>query len=108
MKCPYHYEFKEGSDEVNVNLHQDMQDLHKTTQSSIIDMYKDELNNSPKKKKIADDAPSSLIEMYESAVNEEQELYGINEVELQEQQESAHLKKSTKKIMTLQISTQGK
>lgn len=90
-EMPYHYEFKEGSDVVNVSLHKDMQDLHKTSQSSLIDMYKNELNI-PTKKKVADDAPSSLVEMYESAVNEEQELYGINEVELQEQQETAHLK----------------
>lgn len=91
-EMPYHYEFKEGSDVVNVSLHKDMQDLHKTSQSSLIDMYKNELNIPTKKKKVTDDAPSSLVEMYESAVNEEQELYGINEVELQEQQETAHLK----------------
>ena len=98
-EMPYHYEFKEGSDEVNVNLHKEMSDLHKTSQSSLIDMYKNELNNPTKKKKgkkDTDNAPSSLIEMYQSAVNEEQELYGINEVELQEQQETAHLKQTQK------------
>jgi biopolymer transport protein ExbB/TolQ len=95
-EMPYHYEFKEGSDEVNINLHKDMQDLHKTSQSSLIDMYKNKLNATTKKKKIADDAPSSLPETYETAVDEEQELYGINEVELQEQQETAHLKQAHK------------
>ncbi|WP_022942926.1 MotA/TolQ/ExbB proton channel family protein [Psychromonas hadalis] len=93
-EMPYHYEFKEGSDEVNVSLHKEMKDLQTTSQSSIIDMYKNELNISFKKKKIAEDAPSSLQDRYESAVNEKQELYGINEVELQEQQETAHLKKT--------------
>lgn len=95
-EMPYHYEFKEGSDEVNVSLHKEMKGLHKTSQSSLIDMYKDELNTPTKKKKIADDAPAPLVEMYKSAVNEEQELYGINEVELQEQQETAHLKQLDK------------
>jgi len=95
-EMPYHYEFKEGSDEVNVNLHNEMQDLRKTSQSSLIDMYKNELNIPGKKKKIADNAPSSLLDMYKDGVNEEQELYGINEVELQEQQETAHLKQTEK------------
>lgn len=62
-EMPYHYEFKEGTDEVSVNLHDEMQELHKTSQES-------------------------LIEMYASAVNEEKE-YGIDEIELQRQQESA-------------------
>ncbi len=95
-EMPYHYEFKEGSDEVNVNLHNEMQDLNKTSQSSLIDMYKNELNIPSKKKKIADNAPSSLLDTYKDSVNEEQELYGINEVELQEQQETAHLKQTEK------------
>lgn len=90
-EMPYHYEFKEGSDEVNVSLHSEMQDLHKTSQSSIIEMYKNELNIATKKQKVVDDAPSSLLETYKSAVNEKQELYGIDEVELQQQQETAHL-----------------
>lgn len=95
-EMPYHYEFKEGSDEVNVSIHKEMQDIHKTSQSSLMDMYKNELNGSPKKKKTVQGAPSSLIEMYKSAVDEEKELYGINEVELQEQQETAHLKQAKK------------
>ncbi|PKF63130.1 MotA/TolQ/ExbB proton channel family protein [Psychromonas sp. psych-6C06] len=92
-EMPYHYEFKEGSDEVNVSLHEEMQDLQKTSQSSLIDMYKEELSASPRKRKKGVNGPSSLFEMYKSAVNEDQELYGVNEVELQEQQETAHLKK---------------
>ena len=90
-EMPYHYEFKEGSDEVSVSLHEEMQDLHKTSQSSLLEMYKEELSGTSKKKKIADDAPISLMQMYDSAVDEAQELYGINEVDLQEQQENAHL-----------------
>ncbi|GLS89688.1 hypothetical protein GCM10007916_07550 [Psychromonas marina] len=96
-EMPYHYEFKEGSDEVNVSLHKDMKDLHKTSQSSLIDMYKDQLqqpNRKKKKKKKNDDAPSSLFETHQNAVDEEQELYGVDEVKLQEQQETAHLKKT--------------
>ncbi|WP_413700442.1 MotA/TolQ/ExbB proton channel family protein [Psychromonas sp. KJ10-10] len=50
-EMPYHYEFKEGSDEVNVSLHKDMKDLQKTSQSSLMDMYKDELNIPIKKEK---------------------------------------------------------
>ncbi|MGB5447022.1 MAG: MotA/TolQ/ExbB proton channel family protein [Psychromonas sp.] len=65
-EMPYHYEFKEGSDEVAVNLHDDMKELKKTSQES-------------------------LAEMYSSAVNENNEYFGIDEVELQKQQESAHL-----------------
>ena len=93
-EMPYHYEFKEGSDEVNVSLHTEMQDLHKTSQSSIIDMYKNELNSVTNNKKVVDGSPSPLIERYEEAANETQELYGVDEVELQEQQETAHLKTS--------------
>jgi biopolymer transport protein ExbB/TolQ len=95
-EMPYHYEFKEGSDEVNVSIHKEMQDLHKTSQSSLIDMYKNELNTPTKKRKIANDAPPSLLDMYKNTVNEDQELYGINEVELQEKQETAHLKQVDK------------
>ena len=93
---PYHYEFKEGSDEVNVSLHKDMTDLNKTSQSSIMDMYKDELKTPTRKRKVADDAPPSLLDRYQHSANEEQELYGIDEVSLQEQQETAHLKKLEK------------
>ena len=63
---PYHYEFKEGSDEVKVSLHKDTQKRKKTSQES-------------------------LVEMYASAVNEDNEYFGVDEVELQKQQESAHL-----------------
>jgi biopolymer transport protein ExbB len=98
-EMPYHYEFKEGSDEVNVSIHKDMQDLQKTSQSSLIDMYKDELNIPTKKRKIADDAPPSLLDRYKDSANEEQELYGISEVDLQEQQETAHLK-TVRKVIT--------
>lgn len=94
-EMPYHYEFKEGSDEVNVSLHKDMKGLHTTSQSSLLDMYKDELKQPvKKKKKIEPEAPSSLFDRHQDAVNEEQELYGIDEVKLQEQQETAHLKKA--------------
>tara|TARA_R110001583_G_scaffold21088_1_gene80247 strand:+ start:12577 stop:13644 length:1068 start_codon:yes stop_codon:yes gene_type:complete len=95
-EMPYHYEFKEGSDEVNVSIHKDMEDLHKTSQSSLMDMYKNELNIPTKKRKIADNAPPSLLDRYKDSANENQELYGINEVELQEQQETAHLKQLEK------------
>lgn len=95
-EMPYHYEFKEGSDEVNVSLHKDMKDLHKTSQSSLMDMYKNELNVPIKKRKVADNAPPSLLDRYKDSANEVQELYGINEVELQEQQETAHLKQLEK------------
>jgi len=61
---PYHYEFEEGSDEVSVSLHDDMKELNKTSQES-------------------------LVEMYASAVNEKQEYFGVDEIELQKQQESA-------------------
>jgi biopolymer transport protein ExbB/TolQ len=47
-EMPYHYEFEEGSDEVNVNIHEDMQNLNKTSQSSLIEMYKNELNTPAK------------------------------------------------------------
>lgn len=99
-EMPYHYEFKEGSDEVNVSLHKEMKDLHKTSQSSLIEMYKDTLNQGPQKRKRkrknknADNSHSSLFETHQSAVNDEQELYGVDEVKLQEQQETAHLKKA--------------
>ncbi|HEY5715404.1 MAG TPA: MotA/TolQ/ExbB proton channel family protein [Psychromonas sp.] len=72
-EMPYHYEFKEGSDEVAVNLHADMKELKKTSQES-------------------------LAEMYVSAVNEKEEYFGIDEVELQKQQESAHLQQKEAKI----------
>jgi biopolymer transport protein ExbB/TolQ len=66
---PYHYEFEEGSDEVKVSLHNEMQPRKKTSQES-------------------------LVEMYASAVNEKNEYFGVDEVELQKQQESAHLKQT--------------
>ncbi|WP_028864566.1 MotA/TolQ/ExbB proton channel family protein [Psychromonas aquimarina] len=71
-EMPYHYEFKEGSDEVKVSIHDDeMKELHKTSQES-------------------------LVEMYSDAVNDKDEFYGIDEVELQELQETAHLKEQQK------------
>lgn len=66
-EMPYHYEFKEGSDEVSVSLHDEMQDLHKPTQASLLDMYA-------------------------TNIAHENEFYGIDEIKLQEQQETAHLK----------------
>jgi len=93
-EMPYHYEFKEGSDEVNVSLHKEMQDLHKTSQSSLLDMYKEELNQPTKKKKINEDAPASLFDIHEDIVDEDHELYGVDEIKLQEQQENTHLKKA--------------
>lgn len=89
-EMPYHYEFKDGSDEVNVSLHKEMKNLHKTSQSSLLDMYDDKLKNTD------DTQQPSLAEVYNSAVDEEQEFYGVNEVALQEQQEQAHLKKADK------------
>jgi len=44
-EMPYHYEFKEGSDEVNVSLHKEMKGLHKTSQSSLVEMYEHALEN---------------------------------------------------------------
>ena len=73
-EMPYHYEFKEGSDEVNVNLHEEMKNIHKTTQAS-------------------------LIEMYAGSSDDKQEFYGIDEVKLQEQQETVHLQKQKKPII---------
>ena len=67
-EMPYHYEFKEGSDEVDVSLHDEMEDINKTTQAS-------------------------LLELYAGNPDDQGELYGIDEVKLQELQETAHLKK---------------
>lgn len=69
-EMPYHYEFKEGSEEVNVTLHDEMKNIHKTTQAS-------------------------LIEMYAGSANDKQEFYGIDEVKLQEQQETVPLHKQS-------------
>ena len=38
-EMPYHYEFKENSDEVKVSIHKEMDGMHKTSQSSLIEMY---------------------------------------------------------------------
>ncbi|PKH04188.1 MotA/TolQ/ExbB proton channel family protein [Psychromonas sp. MB-3u-54] len=62
-EMPYHYEFKEGTDEVKVNLHDEMRELHKTSQES-------------------------LVEMYTSAINEEKEYFGVDEIELQKRQDT--------------------
>ena len=67
-EMPYHYEFKEDSDEVNVSLHDEMDNINKTTQAS-------------------------LLELYAGNPDDQEEFYGIDEVKLQEQQETAHLKK---------------
>lgn len=93
-EMPYHYEFEEGSGDVSVNLHKEMEGLQKPSASSLIDMYKDELETSSKAKKRGKDGAPSLLDIYDDAVSEDQELYGVNEVELQEQQENAHLKKA--------------
>ena len=66
-EMPYHYEFKENSDEINVSLHDEMQDINKITQAS-------------------------LLEMYEGGIDDKQEFYGVDEVKLQEQQETACIK----------------
>ncbi len=68
-EMPYHYDFKEGSDEVDVSIHADIPELHKTTQES-------------------------LLEMYSNAVEKDDEYYGVDEVALQEEQE----KSSTDKV----------
>ncbi|MCK5818049.1 MAG: MotA/TolQ/ExbB proton channel family protein [Psychromonas sp.] len=61
-EMPYHYDFKDGTDEVKVTIHrEEMLDIKKPSQASLIEMYE------------------------ESAC--ENEYYGVDEVELQEQQE---------------------
>lgn len=67
-EMPYHYEFKEDSDEVTVNIHKEMENIQKST-------------------------PASLLEMYSESVDDKQEFYGVDEVKLQELQETAHIKK---------------
>jgi len=62
-EMPYHYEFKADSDEVDVSLHEEMQDIHKTTQASLVEMYSNDVENSD-------------------------EFYGVDEVKLQAQQEA--------------------
>lgn len=65
-EMPYHYDFKEGSDEVKVTIHtQEMTDIEKPTQKSLLDMYEDE-------------------------VACKHEYYGVDEVALQEQQEKLY------------------
>jgi biopolymer transport protein ExbB/TolQ len=64
-EMPYHYEFKENSDEVQVKLHAEMKNLNKTTQASLLEMYSESLDNS-------------------------HEYYGVDEVKLQELQETRH------------------
>ncbi|ABM05031.1 outer membrane transport energization protein ExbB [Psychromonas ingrahamii 37] len=63
-EMPYHYEFKEGSDEVKVNLHEEMKELHKTSQES-------------------------LAEMYTSPISKKKEYFSIDELKLQKQKETA-------------------
>jgi biopolymer transport protein ExbB len=70
-EMPYHYEFKEGSDEVKVELHAEMKNIHKTSQASLLEMYSDSVDNS-------------------------HEFYGVDEVKLQELQETVHLKDDKK------------
>ena len=73
-EMPYHYDFKEGSDEVKVTIHtQEMTDIEKPTQKSLLDMYED-------------------------AVACKHEYYGVNEVALQEQQEKQYLNKLKEQI----------
>ena len=73
-EMPYHYDFKEGSDEVKVTIHsQEMLDVEKPSQESLLDMYEDE-------------------------VACKHEYYGVNEVALQEQQEKQHLNKIVKLV----------
>lgn len=73
-EMPYHYEFKEGTDEVSVSLHEDMKELHETSQES-------------------------LLEMYASAVDEDKGYFSVDEIELQKRQERARQaqKESTRK-----------
>ena len=66
-EMPYHYEFKDGSDEIGVNLHKEMVDLNKPSQASLLDMYAADITH-------------------------KSEFYGVDEIKLQEQQETAHLK----------------
>jgi len=70
-EMPYHYEFKEDSDEVEVNIHKEMKGLNKSS-------------------------PASLLEMYSESLDDQHEFYGIDEVKLQELQETAHLKTDNK------------
>ena len=62
-EMPYHYNFTDGSDEVNVTIHnKEMIDIAKPSQASLLDMY-------------------------EESIACKHEYYGVNEVALQEQQE---------------------
>ncbi len=70
-EMPYHYEFNEDSDEIQVNLHEEMANINKTTQAS-------------------------LLEMYSGGKDDQQEFYGVDEVKLQELQEKAQLSKTRK------------
>lgn len=66
-EMPYHYEFKENSDEINVSLHDEMQNVNKISQAS-------------------------LLEMYEGGIENKQAFYGVDEVKLQESQETPCIK----------------
>ena len=46
-EMPYHYEFKKDSDEVHVKLHDEMNNINKTTQASLIEMYADDSDDEP-------------------------------------------------------------
>ena len=72
-EMPYHYEFKEDSDEVNVSLHDEMKNINKITQASLLELYKD-------------------------GIDDKQEFYGIDEVKLQEQQEAGGPEKQKKQL----------
>ena len=71
-EMPYHYEFKEGSDEVEVEIHPEMKNINKATQASLLEMYADQ-------------------------VDDKDEFYGVDEVKLQEMRENTSLKKEQKK-----------
>jgi biopolymer transport protein ExbB len=76
-EMPYHYDFEDGTDKVQVTIHpEEMLDIKKPSQASLIDMYE------------------------ESAC--EHEYYGVDEVALQKQQEKPQKNKKIK-IMKLKI-----
>lgn len=76
-EMPYHYEFNEETNEVKVKLHSEMNNINKTSQASLLEMYSDNIDN-------------------------KDEFYGVDEVKLQELQEKAHLQRDKEKLQALQ------
>jgi biopolymer transport protein ExbB/TolQ len=85
-EMPYHYEFKEGTDEVSVSLHDEMKELHKTSQESLNEMY---ARGVDEKKEYFGVNEVELQKQQETALQVQKEYFGVDEVELQKQQETA-------------------